>query len=131
MHRNDGLRILAFPSMDFAGQEYKDPKETRSFLKSKGVLFDAFRIIKVSGSNMNPIYKYLMKCTADQDITWNFSTVFVVGRDGSVRARIDKPQANEWASVKAELTTCLKEDFSCSNEDEKKEITVEDLATEV
>jgi len=80
---------------------------------------------------MNPIYKYLMKCTADQDITWNFSTVFVVGRDGSVRARIDKPQANEWASVKAELATCLKEDFSGSNEDEKKEIIVEELATEV
>jgi len=119
-HTDEGLRILAFPSLDFAGQEYKDPKQTRRFLDSKGVRFDVFEITKVSGADMSPIYQYLFKCTADQPITWNFSTVFIVGRDGSVRARIDKPQKNDWAIVKEVLGTCLKENLKGVEEDEKK-----------
>jgi len=119
-HKDEGLRILAFPSMDFGGQEYKDPKETRGFLNGKGVRFDVFRLTRVSGPNMSDIYRYLMKCTAAEDITWNFSTVFIVGRDGSVRARIDKPQTNDWALVKESVVTCLKEAFVGDEEDEKK-----------
>jgi len=106
--------------MDFGGQEYKDPKQTRRFVDGKGVSFDVFGLTKVSGSAMSPIYKYLFKCTANHDITWNFSTVFIVGRDGSVRARIDKPQTDEWALVKRELATLLKEDFVGHELDEKK-----------
>merc|ERR1719193_653846 len=106
--------------MDFAGQEYKDPKQIRKFVNGQGVLFDVFRVVTVSGSTMSPIYEYLFKCTADHPITWNFSTVFIVGRDGSVRARIDKPQTDNWALVKSELATCLKEDFKRDDLDEKK-----------
>jgi len=119
-HFDEGLRILAFPSLDFGSQEYKDPKKTRKYLDGKDVRFDAFQIIKVSGHDMSPIYQYLFKCTADHPITWNFSTVFIVGRDGSVRARIDKPQTDDWKLVKAELATCLKEDFKGDALDEKK-----------
>jgi len=106
--------------MDFGGQEYRDPKQTRRFVDGKGVSFDVFGLTKVSGSAMSPIYKYLFKCTANHDITWNFSTVFIVGRDGSVRARIDKPQTDNWALVKRELATCLKEHFVGNEQDENK-----------
>jgi len=119
-HKDEGLRILAFPSFDFGGQEYKDPKQTRRFVDAKGVRFDVFAPIHVSGAAMNPIYQYLFKCTANEPITWNFSTVFIVGRDGSVRARIDKPQANDWATVKEVLATCLREDLLEDQKDEKK-----------
>jgi len=119
-HYNEGLRILAFPSMDFGSQEYRDPKETRKYLDGKDVRFDIFGLTHVSGDKMSPIYQYLFKCTADHSITWNFSTVFIVGRDGSVRARIDKPQTDNWALVKSELATCLKEDFKGDDLDEKR-----------
>jgi len=119
-HKDEGLRILAFPSLDFGGQEYKDPKQIRRFVDGKGVRFDVFRLTKVSGPDMSSIYNYLFKCTASHAITWNFSTVFIVGRDGSVRARIDKPQTDNWALVKRELESCLKEDFKGHEQDEKK-----------
>lgn len=95
--------------MDFGGQEYTDPHETRRYLNGKGVCFDVFRIINVSGPSMSNIYRYLMNCTDDHEITWNFSTVFIVGRDGSVRERIDKPQTNNWALVRNCVATCLEE----------------------
>jgi len=111
---------LGFPSRDFGGQENKDPKQIRRFVDGKGVRFDMFGLTNLSGSTMSPVYQYLFSCTANHAITWNFSTVFIVGRDGSVRARIDKPQTDNWALVKRELATCLKEDSVGNEEDEKK-----------
>lgn len=119
-HKDEGLRILAFPSMDFSGQEYKDPKKIRRFVDAKGVSFDMFGITKVTGPDMSPIYKYLLKRTANHPLTWNFSAVFIVGRDGSVRARIDKPQTDDWALVKRKLSTCLKKDSIKEMNNEKK-----------
>jgi len=100
---------LGFPSREFLGQEFKDPKKVRSFVDSKGVKFDMFGNIQVNGTKRHAIYRYLMRCTADHDILWNFSTAFVVGSDGSVRARIDKPQENRWKRVEDEIRICLDE----------------------
>jgi len=120
-HKDEGLRILAFPSMDFAAQEYKDPTKIRSFVDSLGVHFDMFGVSKVSEPDMSPIYEYLLKRTANHPLTWNFSTVFIVGRDGSARVRIDQPQTDDWALVKRELKTCLKEVSTKEMNNEKKD----------
>jgi len=106
--------------MDFGGQEYKDPTETRKWLTDRGVLFDIFGMTKVTGPDKSPLYQWLFKSTANHEILWNFSTVFVIGRDGGVRARFDKPQANDWALVKEELAACLKEEAKEAYEDDYK-----------
>jgi len=108
-HSGRGLRILGFPSREFLGQEFKDPKEIRSFVDRKGVKFDMFATTHVNGIKRDAVYRYLMRCTSDHDILWNFSTAFVVGSDGSVRARIDKPQENKWKRVEDEIRICLAE----------------------
>jgi len=104
-----GLRILGFPSHNFLGQEFKQSEEIKSFVERKGVKFDIFSSIHVIGKEQHDVYKYLMRCTSDHDILWNFSTAFIVGSDGSVRARIDKPQENRWKRVEDELRICLEE----------------------
>jgi len=108
-HSGRGLRILGFPSFEFLGQEFRDPKKTRSFVNKKGVKFDMFSTSHVNGKKRHDVYKYLMSCTADHDILWNFSTAFIVGSDGSVRVRIDKPQENRWKRVEDEILNCLAE----------------------
>merc|ERR1719150_3406100 len=91
---------MAFPSQDFLSQEYDDPKDIRNFVsthpKFSKVEFDMFRLVHVNkGPKQHPVYKFLMDATNKKDITWNFSTVFLVGRDGSVRYRINKPDFEE------------------------------------
>jgi len=115
-HSSEGLRILGFPSREFMGQEFVDPQKTKAFVENLGVEFDVFSCIKVNGQDRHPLYKYLMRSTRVSDITWNFSTAFVVGRDGSVRARVDRPQENNWAALKDEIATCLGEEVSQAEE---------------
>lgn len=108
-HKDEGLRILAFPSREFLWQEFDDPELIRSFVEEKGVEFDMFRTVQINGEGRHEVYNYLMKCTSSEDVNWNFSTAFVIGRDGSVRARVDKPQNDNWAILKAEIASCLAE----------------------
>jgi len=108
-HSGRGLKILGFPSLEFLGQEFKEPKEIRAFVALKGVEFDIYNTIHVNGKERHNVYEYLMRCTSDEDILWNFSTAFIVGSDGSVRARIDKPQENKWKRVEDEILQCLDE----------------------
>lgn len=109
MHSSEGLRILGFPSHEFMGQEFKDPKKIKAFVDKMGVEFDVFSPIKVNGNERHPLYKYLMQCTTVSNINWNFSTAFVVGRDGSVRTRVDHPQKNNWSQLKEEISSLLEE----------------------
>lgn len=108
-HSGRGLQILGFPSLEFLGQEFKEPKEIRDFVDQKAVKFDIYSTTHVNGKERHDVYKYLMRCTSDDDILWNFSTAFIVGSDGSVRARIDKPQESKWKRVDDEILNCLEE----------------------
>lgn len=80
------------------------------FVENLGVKFDVFNSIKVNGKDRHMLYKYLMKCTSMVDIKWNFSSAFIVGRDGSVRARIRHPQKDDWAALKLMISGCLNEE---------------------
>jgi len=86
-----GLAILGFPSREFGGQEFKTGPEIANFVKGKGVEFQMMELSKVNpGSGQNPVYNFLMSQTSKSEINWNFSTTFLVGRDGCVAYRIDK-----------------------------------------
>ena len=59
-YRDQGLRVLAFPSNDFGGQEPGENKEIESFcIKKYGVSFDLFSKVNVIGPQQSSLYKYL------------------------------------------------------------------------
>lgn len=84
-----GLRVLGFPCNDFAGQEPGTMEEIQSFCKlTYDVTFELLQKIHVLGDEKHPLYAYLTEQTEPQgDITWNFEK-FVIGRDGTIVARL-------------------------------------------
>jgi len=90
-HQHAGLEILGFPSREFGGQEFETGPEIAKFVKGKGVEFQMMELSKVNpGNEQNPVHKFLMEHTSNKEINWNFSTTFLIGRDGEVHYRIDK-----------------------------------------
>ncbi|XP_026318921.1 probable phospholipid hydroperoxide glutathione peroxidase isoform X2 [Hyposmocoma kahamanoa] len=79
-----GLRILAFPCNQFAGQEPGDPEAICSFASKKNVKFDLFQKIDVNGDNASPLWKFLKHKqggTLGNFIKWNF-TKFIIDKNG-------------------------------------------------
>ncbi|XP_050461354.1 uncharacterized protein LOC126856667 isoform X1 [Cataglyphis hispanica] len=88
-NKKEGLRILAFPSNQFAGQEPGSSEEIRNFVKRYNVTFDIFNKVDVNGENAHPLWKWL-KTQKDGFITnnikWNF-TKFIIDKKGKVMER--------------------------------------------
>lgn len=79
-----GLRILAFPCNQFAGQEPGDAEQICSFAASKNVNFDIFEKVNVNGEDAHPLWKYLKSKqggTFGDFIKWNF-TKFIIDKNG-------------------------------------------------
>ncbi|KAK4872733.1 hypothetical protein RN001_014762 [Aquatica leii] len=79
-----GLRILAFPCNQFAGQEPGGAEEICSFVSKKNVKFDMFDKVDVNGSHTHPLWKFLKHKqggTLGDFIKWNF-TKFVIDKEG-------------------------------------------------
>ncbi|KAF7418622.1 hypothetical protein HZH68_001275 [Vespula germanica] len=83
-----GLRILAFPSNQFGGQEPGTSQEILNFVKKYNVTFDMFNKVDVNGNNAHPLWKWLTELGGDKGgtIKWNF-TKFIVDKEGNVVAR--------------------------------------------
>ncbi|XP_012537298.1 probable glutathione peroxidase 2 [Monomorium pharaonis] len=87
----EGLRILAFPSNQFAGQEPGTSEEIFNFVKRYNVTFDMFEKIDVNGENAHPLWKWLKiqkggEGLITNDIKWNF-TKFIINKEGKVMNR--------------------------------------------
>ncbi|KAL0118132.1 hypothetical protein PUN28_009064 [Cardiocondyla obscurior] len=85
----EGLRILAFPSNQFGGQEPGTSEEIVKFVKQYNVTFDMFEKINVNGENAHPLWKWLKTQqggTLIDAIKWNF-TKFIVNKEGKVVER--------------------------------------------
>ena len=54
-----GLRILAFPCNQFAGQEPGNSEEIACSLAERRVKFDLFEKVDVNGNNASPLWKFL------------------------------------------------------------------------
>jgi glutathione peroxidase-family protein len=79
-----GLRILAFPSNQFRGQEPDDEATIKEFVKGFDVGFDMFSKIDVNGTNTHPLYVFLKEAKAGflgNRIKWNF-TKFLCDKNG-------------------------------------------------
>lgn len=79
-----GLRILAFPCNQFAGQEPGSNDEICEFVKSKNVNFDMFDKLNVNGNDAHLLWKFLKHKqggTMGDFIKWNF-TKFIIDKNG-------------------------------------------------
>ncbi|MDX1931244.1 MAG: glutathione peroxidase [Capsulimonadales bacterium] len=90
-YKNQGLRILAFPSNDFGQQEPGSESDIKQFCAlNYKTSFDLFSKVVTNGPNAAPLYRWLTgKETNGKfagDIAWNF-TKFVVDKKGNVIAR--------------------------------------------
>lgn len=85
----EGLRILAFPSNQFGGQEPGTSEQILDFVKKYNVTFDMFEKVDVNGDNAHPLWKW-MKTQASgfivDSIKWNFSK-FLINKEGKVVSR--------------------------------------------
>ena len=61
-YRDQGFRILAFPSNDFGRQEPAEDKEIEKFcVNNFGISFNLFSKVRVLGPKQSPLYRYLQE----------------------------------------------------------------------
>lgn len=83
-HRAAGLRILAFPCNQFAGQEPAGTIELQQFMEKMNVQFDVYAKVEVNGDNAHPVWKFLKSVRGGllgDVIKWNF-TKFLLDKEG-------------------------------------------------
>lgn len=86
-----GFAVLGFPCNQFGAQEPGDASEIQRFCSlTYDVTFPVFAKIEVNGAGAHELYRVLKAAKpgllGTEGIKWNF-TKFLVGRDGTVRAR--------------------------------------------
>jgi len=99
----DGLAICAFPSNQFLNQEPGTEEEIKEYVKRFDVRFYMFSKIDVNGDKTHPVYQFLKK-SFPGDITWNFSTRWLVDHNGIPIRRFETESDNE---VEAEVANAV------------------------
>ena len=87
-YKDQGLRVLGFPSNDFGAQEPGSDADIKGFCSLNfGVTFDLFSKVAVKGAAQHPLYKFLTTESGHNGaIAWNFAK-FLVDREGKVVER--------------------------------------------
>jgi len=88
IYKGEGLKVLGFPSNQFANQEPLGNEKIKFFCQGTyDVHFDMFSKIDVNGEKAAPLYNYLKHEQGGflwmDSIKWNF-TKFLVDREGKV-----------------------------------------------
>jgi glutathione peroxidase len=110
-YKDQGLVILGFPSNDFLGQEPGTNAEIKQFCTLKyDVTFPMFSKISVTGTGIDPLYRYLTDRREDPrfggPISWNFNK-FLIGRDGSIIGRFRTQDEPQGAPVRQAIEAAL------------------------
>jgi glutathione peroxidase-family protein/ubiquinone/menaquinone biosynthesis C-methylase UbiE len=89
-----GLKVLAFPSNDFGGQEPGSNAEIKEFCASRyQTKFDLFEKVSIKGEKPHPLYKFLTEPETNPSlfgpVGWNFEK-FLISREGKI--------VNRWRS---------------------------------
>jgi glutathione peroxidase len=101
--------VIGFPCNQFGGQEPGSSEEIQEFCKLRfGVTFPLSSKIDVNGAQRHPLYAWL---TSQENgfpgnIRWNFEK-FLIGRDGSVRARYPSGTKPEDAGLLQDIAEAL------------------------
>jgi glutathione peroxidase-family protein len=89
----EGFTILAFPTSQFH-QELDTNAEIKKFTEKFDAQYPIMAKIDVNGPKAHPVYQWL-KEQAPGDISWNFSSRFLIGRDGKLVKRFNGKGVNE------------------------------------
>jgi len=83
------LQIVAFPSNDFGKQEPYPPAQIREFVNKFEVKFHMMEKTSINGPDAHPVFAALKAATGTEtkDVSWNFETKFLVGKDGIIVER--------------------------------------------
>lgn len=108
-YKAQGFEILAFPSGDFGGQEFDDPKEIREFCTSRySVTFPVFEKSRVkAGDGQAEVFAMLGTKTGELP-GWNFGK-YIVSRDGKTAQFFPSSVAPESGRFIDALEKALKE----------------------
>ena len=106
-----GFSVLGVPCNQFGGQEPGTAEEIAEFCSaSYGVTFPMTEKIEVNGAGRHPLYQALAAEPDDEgytgDIRWNFEK-FLIGRDGTIRARFAPPTRPDAPEVVAAIESAL------------------------
>ena len=85
-YKNQNFEVLAFPTSDFANQEYSDSQKISSFCKKNyGVTFPIFEKVSVKGKSKHFIYQWLTEKNKNGkknvSVLWNFQK-FIIDENG-------------------------------------------------
>lgn len=106
-----GLRILAFPCNQFAGQEPGDEAQIQAYCESHwNVSFPLFSKIEVNGEGAHPLYAWLCAQESEPEgagpVGWNFGK-FLLGRGGELLARFAPTTEPEDADLVGRIEAAL------------------------
>ena len=93
--KDKGLVVVGVPCNDFGAQEPGSASEIKEFCSTKyQVTFPLMEKVHVKGPDQHALYAALtgLKAKFPGDVKWNFGK-FLIGRDGSVLARMDSNMA--------------------------------------
>lgn len=96
-YSSKGLTIVLFPCGQFGGQELAKDADILKFVADKGLTEAAVAAKSdIQGANANAAWKALKAASGDtSDTRWNFSTKFLISRDGAVTRRDEGATALE------------------------------------
>ena len=104
-----GFLVVGVPCNQFLGQEPGSAEEIAKFCSTTyGVDFPLLAKQDVNGAGRSPLYSWLIASEAGggADISWNFEK-FLMGRDGSVKARFAPTVKPDDASVVSAIEAAL------------------------
>lgn len=97
-YSSQGLEIVAFPSLQFGGQEFSNNDDIKKFVENKGAKFTIMDKVDCNGPQASPVWDFL-KGACDNcsgDVRWNFAAKFLVDKAGNVVERNgDNPMKSE------------------------------------
>lgn len=88
-HGPDKLAILAFPSKEYANEEFDTNEEIAKFAATEmnfpfGRGGHLMALGSVKGDSAPALWKYMRDATRSPDPSWNFSSVYLVSKSGKV-----------------------------------------------
>ena len=98
--KKKGLIIIAIPSNDFGGQEFKDNKKVKEFCEVNfNISFPITKITQVKGKNRHPFFKWVEKEGGYLSLPkWNFYKYLInkEGRLSSWFSSVTKPSSEKF-----------------------------------
>ena len=98
--KKQGLVVIAIPSNDFGGQEFKDNKKVKEFCEVNfNISFPITTITEVKGKNKHPFFKWVEQQAGYLSLPkWNFYK-YLINKNGKLSAwfsSVTKPSSEKF-----------------------------------